>query len=392
MLTLIKESIRMSWHNIAHNKMRSFLTTLGITIGITAIIALITIVSSVTTSLMSEFSSLGTNTLSISAQGSSLKQGLSDEEFISIGTIEGVEGVAPSVNMKTDLVVNGEKIENISIEGKNETYFQRNADSISEGRGLNLLDVRDKNTVCLVNESFVDAYFPHTDPLGQTIIIKGIRYEVVGVMEDSSSVIATSGSSVLLPYKNVLAMNGSATITSFEAYMAEGSNSSQVIANIEAALDGFFNYKDNTYKVTNMQSMLDMMNTMQTTLSMMLAGIASIALLVGGIGIMNMMLVSVTERTTEIGLRKALGARPSDIQLQFVVEALILSLIGGVIGIILGLGISFAAAALLDTAFTISWLAIGLGVGFSFVVGLLFGWAPARKASRLNPIDALRSN
>lgn len=392
---MFKESIRMSWQNILQNKMRSFLTTLGIIIGITAIIALITIVSGVTNSLMSEFSALGTNTLTVQARGTVLKAGLSDEEFTSIGEVEGVAGVAPSVTMTTDVIVDGERIEGVSIEGRNDLYFKRSNDTISSGRGLNTLDIDNKNTVCVVSASFVEDNLSGVAPIGKQIIIKGISYEIVGVMEDSSSVansLSGGGGSVMLPYKNVLAMNGTALITSFEAHMEEGADSDAVIQNIEAELDGFFNYKEDAYSVRNMQSMLDMMSTMQSTLSMMLAGIASIALLVGGIGIMNMMLVSVTERTAEIGLRKALGARPRNIQLQFIIEALFLSFIGGIVGIILGLGISLAAALLLESVFEISWFAIVLGVGFSVGVGLLFGWAPALKASRLNPIDALRSN
>jgi len=143
--------------------------------------------------------------------------------------------------------------------------------------------------------------------------------------------------------------------------------------------------------VINLESLLDTMNTMMGMMTTMLAGIASIALLVGGIGIMNMMLVSVTERTTEIGLRKAIGARPGSIQQQFLLESIVLSLIGGVIGIIVGLSISALLAMVMDTAFTIFPSAIALGVGFSGAVGIIFGWMPARKASKLNPIDALRS-
>ena len=160
---------------------------------------------------------------------------------------------------------------------------------------------------------------------------------------------------------------------------------------LEAALDGIFNDKDNTYTIINMESMTDAMNLMTSMMMSLLVGIASIALVVGGIGIMNMMLVTVTERTTEIGLRKALGAEPGQIQMQFLIEAIILSLLGGVIGVIVGLSVSFAICMNTDITFSLNTFAIGLGVGFSAAVGIIFGWAPARKASRLNPIDALRS-
>ena len=146
-----------------------------------------------------------------------------------------------------------------------------------------------------------------------------------------------------------------------------------------------------SYTVIEMENLLDMMRTMQNMLQTTLIGIACISLLVGGIGIMNMMLVSVTERTTEIGLRKALGAEPRRIQIQFLVEAILLSLLGGIVGTILGILISFVCTKIIGIAFAISWSAIALGVGFSAAVGIIFGYTPARKASQLNPIDALRS-
>ena len=164
-----------------------------------------------------------------------------------------------------------------------------------------------------------------------------------------------------------------------------------VVEALETQLDAMFNYKDDSYSVINMESLLDVMDTMMGLMTNLLVGIASIALLVGGIGIMNMMLVSVTERTSEIGLRKALGARPRSIQVQFLLESIILSLLGGVIGVVLGLAVSVFLAGAMDIAFVFSPGAVALGVGFSLAVGVIFGWAPARKASNLNPIDALRS-
>jgi len=160
---------------------------------------------------------------------------------------------------------------------------------------------------------------------------------------------------------------------------------------MEIVLDGIFNYKDNTYTIINMESMTDAMNLMTSMMMSLLVGIASIALVVGGIGIMNMMLVTVTERTTEIGLRKALGAEPGQIQMQFLIEAIILSLIGGVLGVVVGLTVSLVICMNTDILFSFNTFAVALGVSFSAAVGIIFGWAPARKASNLNPIDALRS-
>lgn len=174
-------------------------------------------------------------------------------------------------------------------------------------------------------------------------------------------------------------------------YILDTARADETVEALEAVLKKAFNYKDNSYSVINLESLLDAMNTMLSLMTGLLAGIAAISLLVGGIGIMNMMLVSVTERTNEIGLRKALGARPASIQVQFLLESIMLSFIGGIIGLILGLSASYGLCRLLDIPFSLSLGAIMLGVGFSGAVGIIFGWAPARKASNLNPIDALRS-
>ena len=186
-------------------------------------------------------------------------------------------------------------------------------------------------------------------------------------------------------------MNGVNKVNSLEVYIEDTDETDALVDRIEAYLDNTFNDADNAYSLINMESLVDMMDTMSDMMTKLLAGIASISLMVGGIGIMNMMLVSVTERTREIGLRKALGAEPKIIQLQFLIESVILSLIGGIIGILTGEILSYVALNAIGTAFTVNLSAIALGFGFSLAVGVIFGWAPARKASKLNPIDALRS-
>ena len=202
---------------------------------------------------------------------------------------------------------------------------------------------------------------------------------------------SSDGGKAIIPYPAAMRLSGSNTVHSLTLYLKDSSLSSETVDNVKQLLDSAFNYRDSAYSIINLDSLLDTMNSITGMMTTMLAGIASIALLVGGIGIMNMMLVSVSERTTEIGLRKALGAEPGQIQMQFLIEAIILSLLGGVIGVIVGLSVSFAICMNTDITFSLNTFAIGLGVGFSAAVGIIFGWAPARKASRLNPIDALRS-
>lgn len=384
---MFRESLKMSWQNIVHNKMRSFLTILGIVIGVAAIIALITTVQSVITEVNSQFDDLGANTLMVQAQGTALKMGLTDKDFEDLQAVEGIAGASPTVSAHLDIAQNGVVKENVSIQGKNELYFARNPDVVKAGRGLNILDVENKNRVCLISETLENDLFDSESAVGHTLRLGGIAYTIVGVTAsstDMTSMLMGTGDGIIVPYKNAMSLAGVSHIMAVEMYMEDGADTDAVIDDVEAVLGQAFNYKADSFAVTNMESLLDMMQTM-------LAGIASIALLVGGIGIMNMMLVSVTERTTEIGLRKALGAQPKRIQMQFLTEAIFLSLFGGIIGIVVGLLISLLVALAIDVGFAISLSAIALGVGFSVLVGVVFGLAPARKASRLNPIDALRS-
>ena len=195
----------------------------------------------------------------------------------------------------------------------------------------------------------------------------------------------------MIPYTTAMKVNNSTDINSFTVYLKEGADSAAAQEEIEDAMDVLFDFEEDCFTVSSMESIEETMNTMTTMLSSLLAGIASIALLVGGIGIMNMMLTTVTERTGEIGLKKALGAVPGQIQMQFLLESFLLSMIGGLLGVIFGLALSFGLCRLLGTGFVLNIGAVILGVGFSAAVGIIFGWAPARKASRLNPIDALRA-
>ena len=391
---MFRESLKMSWQNIVHNKMRSFLTILGIVIGVAAIIALITTVQSVITEVNSQFDDLGANTLMVQAQGTALKMGLTDKDFEDLQAVEGIAGASPTVSAHLDIAQNGVVKENVSIQGKNELYFARNPDAVKAGRGLNILDVENKNRVCLISETLENDLFDSESAVGHTLRLGGIAYTIVGVTAsstDMTSMLMGTGDGIIVPYKNAMSLAGVSHIMAVEMYMEDGADTDAVIDDVEAVLGQAFNYKADSFAVTNMESLLDMMHDMQNMMQTMLAGIASIALLVGGIGIMNMMLVSVTERTTEIGLRKALGAQPKRIQRQFLTEAIFLSLFGGIIGIVVGLLISLLVALAIDVGFAISLSAIALGGGLSVLVGVVFGLAPARKASRLNPLDALRS-
>ena len=397
---MIKENFLMAWDNIINSKMRSFLTSLGIVIGVASVIALITIVQSVTGEMMSQFESMGADKITVIATGNPLKSGLTTSDLRNLEEIPNVTGVAPSVSITGSAGKQGILLDEVSIMGKNEKYFQQDTTELTRGRKLTALDMDGHTYTCIIDQDIEKEVFPNENPIGQKIMVNGQGYEVVGVRDtDSSSDVmsginasSTSDGTIIIPYKNALSLSGSSTYSNVDIFLEDTNLSDETTADVETVLDAAFNYKDDSYKIVDLGSILDTMNSMQSLLTTLLAGIASIALVVGGIGIMNMMLVSVTERTREIGLRKALGAEPAQIQALFIIEALALSLIGGAIGIALGLIISVVATLIIGTTFSISWGAIALGIGFSVAVGLVFGWTPAKKASGLKPIDALRSD
>ena len=396
MLKLIGQSFRMSLQNIKNNKMRSFLTMLGIVIGVAAVIGLITIVQGVTSTVMDQFEGLGAGTLTVSAPGTALKSGLSDSDLALLEKAEGVGGISPTVSVTTTAVSEGNVCDKISVSGKDTIHFRRN-DIIQSGRAFNDAETNGDTRVCIVDMDFVKNVMQGRQVLGSTVMLDGYQYKIIGIEKKDNSLMSyymdTSNldGSVIIPYRNALTMSGAANVTSLDVYIADGYSNSEVESNLRRVLDNIYNGADNAYSVIDLESLMSSMDTVEGMMTTMLGGIASIALLVGGIGIMNMMLVSVTERTKEIGLRKALGAEPIRIQMQFLIESITLSLLGGLIGVAFGMLIAFAGAKALKSNFTISPGAILLGVGFSAVVGIIFGWAPARRASRLNPIDALRS-
>ena len=394
-LMMLGECFSMSLSNILNNRVRSFLTVLGILIGVTAVIALITTVSGFSGTLSSSFMNMGAGTLSVSVTGSELKSGMTAEDFEALTALDAVQGITPNVSLRSRLSKGGKYKTNVSITGKNYFYFLKTEGAVERGRPIHPTDEASSTFVCLINHTIMEELFYGVDPIGETMYVDGVPFLVIGVMADSASsnlVSIMSGSaSVVIPYTTALKMNNANVVTSFTVYLADGADSEKASATLTEAMDRMFSFEEDCFTVTTMSGIEDTMNSMLSMVSTLLAGIASIALVVGGIGIMNMMLTTVTERTMEIGLKKALGAIPWQIQLQFLMESFLLSMIGGLLGVALGLGLSFTLCRVMGMTFVISPSAILLGVSFSAAVGIIFGWAPARKASRLNPIDALRA-
>ena len=392
---MLRECFVMSVSNIMGSRMRSFLTILGILIGVAAVIALITTVSGFSGSLSDSFSSMGAGTLTVSVTGSELKEGLSSADLDSLTALDCVRGVTPTVSLKAR-VSRGDAYESsISVSGRNTFYFRENSEMVSRGRIITPVDESNMSYICLITTEMMQTFFFGVDPLGETLYISGIPFQVVGILADDATESLTSlingSSDIIVPYTTAMRLNNVNVVTSFTVYLADGFDSETGTTLIEEELDRMFSFEEDCFTVTNMSGVEDTIESMLNMVSALLAGIASIALVVGGIGIMNMMLTTVTERTVEIGLKKALGALPWQIQVQFLMESFMLSMIGGILGIFIGLILSYALCTMMETSFVISMGAIALGAGFSAAVGIIFGWAPARKASNLNPIDALRS-
>ncbi|MDI3235782.1 ABC transporter permease [Exiguobacterium antarcticum] len=380
---MIRETLRMAWTNILHHKMRSFLTTLGVIIGVASIIALISIVNGATASINAEVSTFGANKLTVQTTASPLKAGLSQGQLEELNQVDGTRGIAPTLTTRLSIRSTDNRLDDVTISGRNHIYYQESAD-VTQGREIKISDVQQETLVAVISPSVARTLFPGQLPIGQSLFLNGLTYHVIGVSE-------TESDEVVIPYTTALRTLDVDTVTQVDIFKDESADVAAVKRDLSAKLYQFYNGQEDRYTIVSLDEALDSIDQINTMLSLLLTGIASISLLVGGIGIMNMMLVSVTERTTEIGLRKALGAKPRAIRLQFLLESILLSLMGGVIGIIVGVGLAFVVSLLIGTTFTISIGTLLLAAGFSMVVGIVFGYAPARKASLLHPIDALRN-
>ena len=380
---MIRETFRMAWTNIVHHKMRSFLTTLGVIIGVASIIALISIVNGATASINAEVSTFGANKLTIQTTASPLKAGLSQGQLEELNQVDGTRGIAPTLTTQLSVRSADARLDDVTISGRNQIYYQESAD-VTQGREIKISDVEQETVVAVISPSVARTLFPGQEPVGQSLFLNGLTYQVIGVSDADSE-------EVVIPYTTALRTLDIDKVQQVDVFKEESADVATVKRDLSAKMYQFYNEQEDRYTIVSLDEALDSIDQINTMLSLLLTGIASISLIVGGIGIMNMMLVSVTERTTEIGLRKALGARPRAIRLQFLLESILLSLMGGGIGIIVGVGLAYLVSLLIGTTFTISVGTLLLAAGFSMLVGVVFGYAPARKASLLHPIEALRN-
>ena len=400
---MYKESFLMAWASLVANKLRSLLTMLGIIIGVAAVIALVSIGNGVKQDIEDSISSLGSNLLVVlpgaprtpgarPSQGSMKSLKISDYE--AIAKLEGVKAASPMTN-GSYVVIYQNKNWTTSVAGVNSNFQDVNNWTMTSGRFFSDKNVQNRERVAVVGQTVVKNLFTDEDPVGKEIRVKNIPFRVIGVLKSKGN--GTMGNdqddTVLIPYTTSMErVEGIDYLRRVYVVAKDDGGIDRLQADIENLLRVRHNIKDTNLDDFNIQNMKSIMETVaQTTgtFTLFLGAVAAISLVVGGIGIMNIMLVSVTERTREIGVRKALGATYSVIVTQFLIEAVVISLMGGFIGIAFGIGASKVIGMVSGMSTVVSVPTIIMSFAFSMAIGLIFGIYPARKAAKLNPIDAL---
>ena len=391
---------------IANNKTRSLLTMLGIIIGIASVIAMLGFGQGTQDSIKDQISSMGSNMIMISPGGNvrggqrmdaSSMQTLKMEDYEAIRTeCSHVNYVSPSVSSSGQLVA-GNNNYPASVTGCSPDYLEIRQLNMQEGVMFNDQEVKTAAKVVVIGKTIVDNLFPNEDPIGKSIRVNQIPFQVIGVLESkgTNSMGMDQDEIVLAPYTTVMKrMLSQSHLQGIQASAVTEEATQLAMNEIEEVLRRNHKLKDGEENNFTMQSMEEIMETIDTTMglmTMLLAAIAGISLVVGGIGIMNIMYVSVTERTKEIGLRMSVGARGIDILSQFLIEAVLICLTGGIIGILLGYGIGYVVDMMVSqVSVSISASSVILAFGVCVIIGVFFGWYPAKKAANLDPIEALR--
>ena len=400
---MYKESFLMAWASLIANKMRSILTMLGIIIGVAAVIALVSIGNGVKQDIQNSISSLGSNLLMV-MQGAPRTPGvrpsagsmksLKVADYEAIAKLDGVKAASPMTN-GTYVVIYQNKNWTTSVSGVNANYLDVNNWSMKSGRFLSDKNIQNRERVAVVGKTVVKNLFGDENPVGAEIRVKNIPFRIIGVLNSKGSGAMGNDQDdmVIIPYTTAMErVEGVDYLRMIYVVGKDENGIDRLQSDIENLLRVRHGIKDTNLDDFNIQNMNSIMETMEETtgtLTLFLGAVAAISLVVGGIGIMNIMLVSVTERTREIGVRKALGATYSVIVTQFLIEAVVISLMGGIIGIILGIGSSKLIGMASGMSTVISIPTIVMSFAFSMAIGLIFGIYPARKAAKLNPIDAL---
>ncbi len=391
---------------LKRNKFRAILTMLGIIIGVGSVIAMLSIGESSKQSIREEMSDMGTNMIFVmpgQQRRGGVMMGNSNTKSLTLKDIEALRKEAKNITEVSPQVstsgqaVNGNNNWPTTIYGVDAPYLDIRKYELEDGRIFTEKEIKSLAKVCIVGQTVVENVFnDNVDPIGQTIRFGGIPLKVIGVLKEKgeNGMGMDQDDMILAPYTSVQRRMLAIThIQSIYASAVSEEQSDAAIEEIETILRRQHKLQegdDDDFQVRSQAEMVEMVSSVTDMLTLLLGAVAGISLLVGGIGIMNIMFVSVTERTKEIGLRMSVGGRGFDIMMQFLIEAVMLSILGGIIGIIFGTALSYLASLALDMPFVVDTQAVGLSFLVCSVIGIFFGWYPARKAANLDPIDAVR--
>lgn len=390
------QALKMAIKSITGNKLRAFLTMLGIIIGVMALVVLVSLVSGTTNTVTDAVSSLGSSLLTVTVsddKGSPVKL----STLTQWADDENIGAIAPEAS-QSSTVKYGSTSDSITVYGTTVSYYDIEGLNLLLGRFLKTSDVDNNTYVCVINESVATDIVGYLDCVGEEISLDGMKFTIVGVLEDDDSSLTSvfsSGSFVAyIPYSTLTRLSSSVTsdITSFYVSAADGGDTDAAENAITALLLERFEEDEDAFTVSDQSVLEDTVSSITSMLAVLLGGIAGISLLVGGIGIMNIMLVTVTERTREIGIRKGIGASRGVILRQFLMEAVVICMIGCAIGIFLSwfiLQIASVVASGLSLSFQLQGTVVLIAVVFCFLIGVIFGLYPANKAAKMKPIDAL---
>ncbi|WP_252429892.1 ABC transporter permease [Peribacillus butanolivorans] len=385
----LSESMKMAIRSIKTNKVRAFLTMLGIIIGVASVIVLVSIGQGSSQSVQEEINSLGTNLLTVSVSDTDSVE-LTDDTIEQFKDLSGISEVAPVVSGRV-YAKNGETSTQVSMTGTTSSYISVRDLELSQGRFLTDMETELRSKVVVLGSDTADTLFENQKAVDQNVLIGGVSYRVIGVLKSVGTSMGSSGDDVIIAPITTAKRATSSTTIGTVYLKAENENIvERVMYQVQGTMTKLFPGQSDNYSVSNQEDLMDTMSSVSDTFTLMLGGIASISLLVGGIGIMNIMLVSVSERTKEIGIRKAIGANRKAILLQFLIEAVVLSCLGGLLGVGIGLGIAKLVSIVSSLTISYSWSVTMMAFLFSIFIGVVFGVFPANKASKLNPIQALR--
>ncbi len=400
-----KNLIKVAFKSIIKNKMRTLLTMLGIIIGVAAVIVMVAIGKGAEKRIQDQIASMGTNLIMIfpgSMQSRGVRMGADSGVRLSLDDVDRlrknstlIDAVSPVVRTGVQ-VIGGSGNWNTSVYGGSEQYLEIRDWPLTSGDNFTASDIRAQNKICIVGQTIIKNLFPNEDPVGQQLRLRNVPFKIIGILKErgQNAFGMDQDDVIIAPYSTVLyRLSGHVHINQIIARASSMEQMKPAQDEITAIMRESHKLPEGEDDDFTVRNQTDIASTAQETtqvLTILLASIASISLLVGGIGIMNIMLVSVTERTHEIGIRMAIGARSRDILVQFLIEAIVLSLSGGLIGVLIGFGATWIVHQATGWNTVIAPMNVFLSFGFAGAVGVFFGYYPARKAAALNPIEALR--